>query len=536
MKILGIGGSNHDISFCYLHNGSIERATEEERISREKHGGGLKSLCFRGMDYCLGNTSPKELDLIVANDILTESTRENYCGLNMIKINHHLAHAASSYYTSGMNEAAILVLDGSGSTFFGLGETCSLGYASENEILFNKKFHSTSLGNFYSFMSYLNRFSFLQEGKTMGLAPYGKDTYVDFLSNYIEVEMPKKIKVNNISTQDIDIMDVDLFRQDKRDLFEVRADIAYATQAVFEKNVIKILTYLYETTNCKNLCFAGGAALNSVLNGKIKKHTGFENVFVFPGAGDSGTAIGAALYGYHQIYKKPLKYETIKHVFFGKPYSNDDALESLKAHSALTYREYEFDDVYRIVAEELTDGKTVGWFQDGAEFGPRALGNRGILADPHYCDMKDHINREIKFREDFRPFAPVVIKEKAPEYFLCDYKDNSFMLFVEQVQPRYRKQLPAITHVDGSARLQTVSKENNLKLYSLLLEVEKKNGIPILLNTSSNTIGEPIVETPKNAVDTFLRCGLDILVINNIIVRKRSDKAVLHKPDSQTRN
>lgn len=522
MKILGLGGSNHDYAYCYLEDGKISCAIEEERLSREKHSQGPKSQVASGISYCLDKVPLEEMDLIIANDILSDSVMAGYDKLNIVRINHHLAHAASSYYTSGLEEASILVLDGGGSQYLRATESCSLGYAQGTQINFTDKYYGNSLANFYLFMTFLNRFGFLQEGKVMGLAPYGKDTYVKILSEYIDVEMPKRNNVSILSDKLLDLMDFEIFRSDKRDLMSIRADIAYATQVIFENNVFKIMRFLYEKTRCKNLCYAGGAALNSVLNGKIAQNTEFEKIFVFPGAGDAGTSVGAALYGYHNIYKNKVCREPINHVFWGRSYTNDEVYSVLNLFcSIVDYREYTYPVLYKITAQKLAEGKIVGWFQDGAEFGPRALGNRSILADARSSLMKDYINQKIKFREDFRPFAPVVLKEKVNQIFDCSTENNPFMLFVEQVKDEYRDKIPAVTHVDGSARVQTVTQKNNEKLYSLLVEFEAVTGLPVLLNTSFNIKGQPIVETPKNALDDFINSDLDVLIMNTIMVTKR---------------
>lgn len=521
MKILGLGGSVHDFSCCLLEDGRIVRAVEEERLSREKNARGSASAQLRCIDYCLDGGRLDDVDLIVTNDIFSEEVLKHHMELwRYFKINHHLSHAASSYFTSGWDEAAIMVIDGVGSGFNNSGEALSLGFARGNDIIIDEKYFGISLAKFYSHFMYICGFSFLQEGKVMGLAPYGTDTYVEEMSRFVEIDLPRSV--------DIHIYDdacmkrfADLIKADTRDEFSVKADIAYAVQYVFEESVIKVLQYLYEKTRCKKLCYAGGAALNSVLNGQIIKRTGFEEVYVFPAAGDSGTGIGAALYAYYSVlHRDKRQHQRLESCYFGKSYDKEIGQALDKVPEAVSFERVQGDALYDRTATLLSQGNIVGWFQDGSETGPRALGNRSILADPRVAEMKDILNKRVKFREHFRPFAPMVIKEKVKEYFE-GINDNAFMLFVEQVRPEKQSVIPAVTHVDGSARLQTVGVENNPKMYKLLQHFEKITGVPVLLNTSFNIKGQPIVETPEDALEAFLHCDMDVLVMGDTIVTKK---------------
>lgn len=521
-NIIGLGGSVHDLSCCLLTDGQIVRAVEEERLSREKNALGVRSQQFKSLDYCLQDKKLTDIDLFITNDIFSTRVLELKGLWSSIKINHHLSHAASSYYTSGFDEAAILVVDGGGSKFGEKDETVSLGIAQGNEIHFFKKYYDNSVSLFYSYMMYECGFKIFQEGKVMGLAPYGTNTYVNELSKYIQVDLPKKIRTNCDNTE-LNQYIRELISKDKRPRFRVTADIAYAAQYLFEDSMLKTIEYLYEKTKLPRLCYAGGAALNSVLNGKIKKKTGFKEIYVFPAAGDSGAGIGAALYGYynlfnHKSYNKPRA--RMKHCYFGITYSNDKIIQTLNLYAdKLQYKKYTYQNLFSVVAKMLHEGHIIGWFQDGSEIGPRALGNRSILASPCISTMKDTLNRRVKFRESFRPFAPVTKIDSASEYFEAE-NDNTFMLFVEPVKGPYKKLLPAVTHIDGSARLQTVSKESNYKLYCLLDCFQKLSQVPVLLNTSFNIKGEPIVETPDDALEAFLHCDMDAVVIEQYVITK----------------
>ncbi len=550
MKILGLGGSTHDWSCCLLEDGKIIRAVEEERLSREKHGTGVRSILMQCIDYCLGETKLEDISYIVANDICEYGYQlDNNILNNIIKINHHMCHASSAYYTSGMEETSIFVLDGSGSHFKEKlreacsSETCSMGYANNRKIDLQEKllghdecyyvkdlvfgverqtyFTNNSISSLYEHLSYACGFGSFSEGKTMGLSAYGKDTYLNDIYKYISFS-------SNEMDFNVDYLGLynfiySLYQTSGIDRFTLQADIAYAAQFIFEKYVLNLLNILYSKTHCENLCYAGGAALNSVLNGKIIKNTPFKNVYIFPAAGDSGTAIGAALYAYYAIDKtiKINKPEKIKNCFFGIKYSDKSIEDVLSANkNKVTYKKMEFNKLCEYVADELRKDKIIGWYQDGCEFGPRALGNRSILAFPRSKDMKDIINQRVKFRENFRPFAPVIKEEYLDEYFISDIKNNPYMLFVGSVKEDKKNLIPAVTHVDGSARLQTVSNNENYKLYQLLDSLHQLTGIPVLLNTSFNIKGRPIVETPGEALDAFIECDMDLLVLGNYIVSK----------------
>jgi carbamoyltransferase len=301
-------------------------------------------------------------------------------------------------------------------------------------------------------------------------------------------------------------------------------DLAWQIQDDTETVLLARAKWLRETTGARNLCLAGGVALNCVANGRIAREAGFENVWIQPAAGDDGIAIGCAYYGHLAIQKKP-RSSVINHAYFGKEYTDEDVRDAtdqtLVRLATVTTRS---DNISRDTAKVLADGKIVGWFQGRSEFGPRALGDRSIIADPRTAEMKDILNRRVKFRQAFRPFAPIVLAERENEIFEGGH-DSPYMLLAKPVRPEWRDKIPAIVHVDGTARVQTVRQETNAPLYRLLKEFEAITGVPVLLNTSFNVKGEPIVETPRNAVECFLTTGIDYLALHDVLLRK----SALHK-------
>lgn len=546
MNILGIGGSNHDYSFCIVQDGTVKVAIEEERLSRERNSCGAKSQFFQGLNYCLDTLCLHEndLNLLIATDIFVrKSIPSSQVWQHLLKMNHHMSHAASSYYTSEFNESALLVVDGGGSRY-GINqcELVSMGIAGSNYMeLFDKQYgainpeeiqmatdglclFSDGVASFYSFMTVSCGFHGNQEGKLMGLAPYGTDIYVNSLRKFIDLNSNYEFHMSVNGDLKQFICDVYKSRQD--DLFYAKADLAYAAQAILEEYFACILHVLYKKTMCKNLCFSGGVALNSVLNGKIKQISPFENIHIFPAANDAGTAVGAALYGYYQIAGNPWRPQKIKSVFFGRTYSDTKIYRSINKYAdKIHVKKLQTEELYKKGAEILAQGKTLGWFRYGAEFGPRALGNRSIFADSRISSMKQTLNSKVKFREDFRPFAPMVLAEKAEEYFILENKDNSFMLFVGKVCPSKYGQIPAVTHVDGSARVQTISGENP-SIYKLLHAFYSITGIPILINTSFNIKGEPIVESPEDAIRCLVNSGLDYVMLHNWLLWKRESNCM----------
>ena len=517
VKILGLGGSIHDFSCCVLENDRF-KAIEEERLSRIKNHYMPRNKKLDSIPYCLEGIRDSK-DLIITHDIFPQTYLSANGIEDIISINHHLAHAASSYFTSSFSEAAILVMDGEGSNYKGSREWCTLYYAQDNMIWQIKKYVGhCSLPKLYDFFTRLCGFSFLQEGKLMGLAPYGSDRYIHLIDKLISGSVENLV----VDMNSFDHKNVyrDVYNNPKKSMFQIMADLAYAVQYVFEQYTYKIMQYLYDLTKCFNLCCAGGAFLNSVMNGKIKKNVPFKNISIFPAPGDSGLSIGSVLYARHVLYKesKRIKWNSC---CWGKLYSEEKILHSiLCCGDSLKYELLTWDRLCQKVAELLASGNIVGWFQDGAEFGPRALGHRSILADARDINMKDILNQKVKFRENFRPFAPITIAEKADLYFETDDYNNSYMQFVVNAKSLARKLIPAAVHVDGSSRLQTLTKNQNERLYYLIAAYENITGIPVILNTSFNIKGEPIVETPIDALNAFLQSDLDYLVLGNYLIWK----------------
>jgi len=545
MRVLGIGGSDHDLSSCLIEDGKLLIAIEEERISKEKHGNGVRSCILKSVDYCLNEFqyNYKDMDMIITSDLFFPRLNSRKPFLEkMIKINHHLAHNACSYYLSGFDDAALLVVDGNGSIFsLDSSETVTLGYVSNGVFDTIEKIYGAagvgniqhrvtpenSLGRFYAFFNTVCGFGFLESGKLMGLASYGKGTYINEIRKYAKIE----IDTTNSLQMVIDLENKELIeflkyiqaKKTDEDKFQVKADIAYSAQYILEEFIFLIMNRLYEKTKCKRLCYSGGVAYNSVLNGKIKKKTPFEEVFIPPAAGDSGTAIGAAMYGYYNIFKNTYKNKgQMECAYTGKKYTDDDVLNALKSFkNQISYEKLSRNDIISAAAESLKQGKIIGWFQGKSEIGPRALGNRSILADPRINNMKDILNHRVKFRESFRPFAPVILEEKVYEYFNTDFPKNPFMLYVGDVEEEKKEIIPAVTHVDGSARLQTVNSECNEMYYCLIKKFYDLTNVPVILNTSFNIKGKPIVETPRDAIECYLNCDMDYLYIHDYKIKKQ---------------
>lgn len=548
MKILGIGGSDHDLSSCLLRDDEVLIAIEEERISREKHGSGVRSCALNSVDYCLNeyNYNYEDMDMIITSDLLFPrlNSRKPFID-KVIKMNHHLAHNACAYYLSGYDEAALLTIDGNGSLFaFESSETVTLGYAQGKNFntvektygaagvgkLDNKSALENSLGRFYSFFNTVCGFGFRDSGKLMGLSSYGENNYIDDMRKFAKVDIDAWSNLNiKIDLNYGGIKDFTKYifnKKTEEEKFKVKADIACSAQSLLEEYVFIIMNHLYEKTKCKKLCYSGGVAYNSVINGKILQNTPFEQVFIPPAAGDSGIAIGAALYGYYNIFGKPYKKRLQqKHAYTGKKYNEDSIIEACQEFGdKISYEKLGRKKAIEKAAECIHKGNIIGWFQGQSEIGPRALGNRSILADPRVSDMKDIINKRVKFRENFRPFAPVVLREKVSEYFRTDFPDNPFMLYVSDVQDDKKDIIPAVTHVDGTARLQTIDRETNDMYYDLIDEFYKLSSVPVLLNTSFNIKGKPIVETPYDAIKSYLNCDLDDLFIGDYRVKKNKNE------------
>ncbi|SDN48317.1 carbamoyltransferase [Fictibacillus solisalsi] len=532
MNILGLGGSIHDYSACLTSGSEIVHYIEEERLLKIKHALniGRKTVMNKAAEYCLMESNLKEsdLDMIVTTDIVEPAYYSRFSHHDMQIINHHLSHAASSFYPSPFRDAAILVVDGRGSSIEeDTKETISFYYGEGNQIQELKKSKgkehqeliTNSLGCFYEEVTKAIGFEFLQDGKTMGLAPYGTDKYVNkfhdffgrdeqgmFLQTASQLQSLRDFIIEEIGTS----LDPD----------QCKADFAFAVQHHTEEYLIHACQFLYQLTKSKNLCLSGGVALNSVANNKIAQHTPFENIYIFPAAGDAGTAVGCALYGYYALHDNPriVTESGMCTPYLGKEYSKESIKKAIDQHAEELIIHHP-PNLTEYVSDLLADGKIVGWFQGRSEAGPRSLGNRSILADPRRKDMKDTINKRIKHREPFRPFAPAILEEHAHSYFSLQ-SPSPYMLFVSKISPSKRNQIPAVTHVDGTGRVQTVSKTMNPLLHSLLECFYNKTGVPVLLNTSFNDNGQPIIESPMDAVVTFLKLDLDYLVVGEYVLAK----------------
>ena len=467
---------------------------------------------------------------------------------------HHLSHAASAFFCSPFYEAAILTVDGVGEW-----TTASLGVGRGTDITLLKEIRFPhSLGLLYSaFTAFLGFEVNEGEYKVMGMAPFGTPRYVDKVWKLIRVGKDGAFELDmeyfsfhHSTDRTFNTKFVDLFgapRDPRANFFtpvsgypsycgdrpenfdalardnQHYADIAASIQKVTEEVLLTMARAAYEETGLTRLCMAGGVALNSVANGRIIRETPFEELYVHPAAGDGGAAVGAALYGYHAILGKARGF-VMEHAAWGEAHG-PDATERFLRESGIRYERIEDEDklITRVV-DRLQSGKVVGWSQGRFEWGPRALGHRSILADPRRADMKDIVNTKIKFREPFRPFAPSVLAERAEDYFdlpsAARHFPARFMLYVVDVKPDKRAVLPAITHVDGTGRLQTVQRETNPRYYRLIEAFGQATGVPVILNTSFNLKGEPIVNTPAEAYNTFSKSGMDVLVLGECVVEK----------------
>jgi carbamoyltransferase len=591
MDILGISCYFHDASAALLRDGQLIVAAEEERFTRKKHD---YEFPQHAIDFCLkmGGIDSLDLDYVVffekpfikferlilssmqtfpkshrvfreamvswlGDKLWIKHLIQKKLGVPPSKIffsEHHLSHAASAFFCSPFDEAAILTVDGVGEW-----TTASLGVGKGTEIKLLKEIRFPhSLGLLYSaFTAFLGFEVNEGEYKVMGMAPFGKPRYVDKVRKLIRTSQDGSFELDmdyfsfHYSTDNtFNGKFVELFgtpRNPKARFFtpasgypsyfgekpsnyeqlgkenQHYADIAASIQAVTEEVMLNLAQSAYKETGLKHLCMAGGVALNSVANGKILKETPFEELYIQPAAGDGGGAIGAALYGYHMVLGKPRQF-VMEHAYWGEEHGPGET-ESFLKEAGIPYRRMEDEDkLIAYVVERLQEGKVIGWSQDRFEWGPRALGNRSILADPRRVDMKDIVNTKIKFREPFRPFAPSVLAEQTDKFFVLPeaarHYPARFMLYVVDVKEDKREIIPAITHVDGTGRLQTVRKDTSAKYYRLIETFAEATGVPLVLNTSFNLKGEPIVNTPKEAFHTFSQSGMDVLAVGQYVIEK----------------
>lgn len=544
--ILGFSDSVHDRSVCIFDGARPLVAIEEERLSRVKHGLNLyresrtNPALFASMNlensgadanqerlmpavrYCLDalGLQMADLSLIIGNSLhIAFPFREQ-----AVYLNHHLAHAASAFFGSGFSEAAILVADGYGDlTSSQTYETVLLADGHDSAIDVLRRVTGrvstyydmeNSLGVFYRIGTLLSGFGVFDEGKAMGLSAYGKPRHVELIRAHIAFE-EGRVLIDNKA-----IWDACSAKLGGQSEFQPRADIAASFQALLEEVVMHYAQHLRATTGRKRLCIAGGVGLNCVSNAKLQKHSGFEEVFVFPAAGDNGIAFGAAYFAAHSILGLP-RTAALHHAYFGRTYTASEVKEALSdKSSALNAEELPEGELTARAAAALHQGHVIMWFQGGSEIGPRALGHRSILASPVKASTRDHINALVKYREAFRPLAPMVLEECVAEYFEFD-SSSPFMLFSPTTTKSTRQCAPAIVHHDGTARLQTISRAANSLIHQLITAFRALSGVPIVLNTSLNGKDEPIVETPTQALDAFLNSPVQHLFIEGHLVVKK---------------
>lgn len=551
MNIVGISAFFHDSACCLLQGGRLVAAAEEERFTRIKADPSFPQNAFR---YCLqaGGISISEVDCIAFyEDPQKKLARQLWSGLTRrlpdwrtqldpgrveseirkktgftgpVKFfDHHLSHAASSFYFSGFPEAAVFTVDGVGEW-----ATTTYGVGNSNHLeIFEEVQFPHSLGLLYSTItSYLGFGVNDGEYKVMGLAPYGRPAYVDQIYKLLKTEEHGQYRLDMryfgfletdcMYTQDICSLLGRPPRREDSELTGFHKDIAKSMQVVLEEVLIEKANYLHERTKMDNLCMAGGVALNCVANGRILRNTPFRRLYVQPAANDAGGAIGVAALAHVEYMGERPGEQALDSVYLGPAYTSERIYMLLQS-SGVRYHDCRNNpgSIAQLTAEKLAEGKVVGWFQGRMEFGPRSLGARSILADPRHPGMRDRINALVKKRESFRPFAPAVLDYKAKDHFDLDH-DSPFML--ETCQVTSRLSLPAITHVDGSARVQTIHKNTNQRFYDLLTAFDRLTGCPILLNTSFNVKGEPIVCTPEDAIKCFIISGIDYLVIEDFAI------------------
>ncbi len=565
MYNLGISCYYHDSAAALLKNGHVIAAVEEERFSRKKFDDGYPKMAI---EWCLNEhaISPEKIDSIAFYDkpiLKFERLLDNYIAVaprglysfldiipkwlhkrlwikNEIKNHlkgfngdiifpeHHTSHAAYAFYTSQFDESAILTVDGVGEW-----STTSFGTAKNNEIqLTNDIRWPHSIGLFYSAFTYFLGFK-VNEGeyKLMGLSSYGKPKYYDLIKdNLIDVKNDGSIHLNMkyfAFTYD-KVMTNENFaqlfgisrRKEGEKIEQIHYDIGASAQKVLEVVLLKMVNHIYMKTKMKNLCIGGGVALNGVANYKILRDGPFDNVHIPPSPGDAGSAVGSAQYLYyvHNNKKRVIENNHSKliqeNVYVGPSYNNDDIVKFLDSKN-IRYEKFDRISLLKKTAQLISDGNIVGWFQDKMEWGPRALGNRSILADPRNASMKDILNEKIKHRESFRPFAPSILEEHASDFFDID-RPSPYMLMVTKIKKP--EIIPAVTHVDSTGRLQTVSKDANPLYYDLINEFYKITNVPVVINTSMNVMGEPIVNTPEQAYQMIVKTDMDCLIMGNSLI------------------
>jgi len=597
MYILGISAFYHDSAACLVKDGEILSAAQEERFTRKKHDHNFPK---KAIEFCLKDAgiTVEKLDLVAFYDkpfLKFERLLETYLAFAPIGIKsfikamplwikeklwmkemikeklgytgkiifpeHHESHAASAFYPSPYNKAAILTMDGVGewtTTSYGIGD------GNDVKLLADIKFPH-SLGLLYSAITYYTGFKVNSgEYKVMGLAPYGEPKYKQLIYDHlIDVKEDGSFRMNmkyfnycqglKMTNEKFNRLFGGPPREPESKLTQKEMDLARSLQEVTEEIVLKLGNHVYKETGLKNLCLAGGVTLNCVANGRLLREGPFENIWIQPAAGDAGGALGAALIGWYKYHNKSRtadeKTDSQKGSYLGPEFDKNEIHSFIQLHN-LTARKYNDDELVINVAELIASEKVIGWFDGKMEFGPRALGSRTIIGDARSPKMQATMNIKIKFREGFRPFAPSVLYEKVSKFFEIE-KESPYMLLVADVKKErripmtdeedkkwgidklnvVRSDIPAITHVDYSARLQTVHKETNPRYHKLISKFEEKTGCAVIINTSFNVRGEPIVCTPADAYKCFMRTDMDYLVLGNYILSKEDQKPLENDSD-----
>ena len=593
MYILGYSGLNNSIEFkqrefpdfskeeirisqgmdaaaALICDGRVVSASAEERHNYQKHshkfpinamrfclqkaGIGISDVDFitHGFDYRpyndfykLSGFNKRRYKEVFSPDVQLELFAEYFNAdlkKSFIPVPHHHAHAASAYYPSGFNNALVVVADGLGEM-----HSISIFSAEKNKLKLLRQYDIlSSLGMFYSIITYFLGFSVnSDEYKIMGLAPYGNyNKYLSTLGECIkfnprgEIFIPLLLQNRTLEEKEsyrgvIRWLSENLFpqRNPLDRIGQEHKDLSATLQYLLNKAMLHIVSYWQQETQHDKLCMAGGVALNCTANGKILKNGIFDNIYIQPAAGDDGTSVGSALYQYYSNYPEAER-KRGKMPFYGYSATRSEISRVLiKFNNKIKAKRYKTNKLLDEVTKFIMKGQVIAWMQSEMEFGPRALGHRSILADPRSSKMKDIINKLVKKRENFRPFAPAVKQEDANKYFdFENVRSLQYMLFVVPVKEKYRDKLPAITHINGSARIQTVNRDDNFLFWKLIDTFGKKSGIPILLNTSFNVKGQPIVRTAEDAITTFLSTGINVLVIDNYIILRTAKSEDRSKP------
>jgi len=595
MYTLGINAYHGDVSAVLLKDGDLVAAVEEERFVRVKHVAGFPS---QAIQCCLDTAGIDGADVdhvALSRDpsahfgkkvqfVLTErpslklvweramSSRKvqnvegrlaDALGLSerrlppLHNVEHHPAHLASAFFVSPYEEAAVCALDAMGDF---VSTSWAMGRGNDMEVL-DRVYYPHSLGLLYTAITQFLGYPYYgDEYKVMGLAPYGEPTHTDEIRELIPLGADGQFELaldyfrhwqedydmdweegrpdfGTIYTPKLEEL-LGPEREPESEVTQRHKNIAHSLQAVHEENAFHVLNAVHDQTGADRLCLAGGVAMNSVANGKVRANTPFEEVYIQPAAADNGTALGAAYHVWHEEKDRPRTF-VMDHVFWGPSYGDDEvpSIVAQEEDAAQTYQWTRYEDIDQLcerTAQLVADGDVVGWFRGRLEWGARALGNRSILADPRRADTRDRINKKVKYREEFRPFAPSILEEAVDEYFE-GYAENGdedgaapdpFMQQVYPVRKEKRDEIPAVTHVDGTGRLQAVYEDTNPVYHQLISTFAEKTGVPVLLNTSFNE-NEPIVNTPEEALDCFFRTSMDAVVVENTLVRRQPMEAAV---------